>query len=150
MPPPARYLRSHAEGLLLEGGEPGLPRVVATNGFFKGSIVAVLDDELHPLGWTWLLNAPDQQVSPIASSGTSTSPGSSSRSGFWVPRGASGAFPPPWSAHSIDARLFDLGGGRLFVTVLRSCHAHQPCHFALSQLQLTARPTVDGGLTLRT
>jgi hypothetical protein len=132
-------------------GEPGLPRVVATNGFFKGSILAVLDDELHPLGWTWLLNAPDQQVSPIASSGTSTSPGSSSRSGFWAPRGASGAFPPPWSAHSIDARLFDLEGdgasGRLFVTVLRSCHAHQPCHFALSQLQLTARPTADGGLT---
>ena len=63
-----------------------------------------------------------------------------------MPSGSSDAFAPPWSAHAIDARLFNLDDSHVVVTFIRSCHSRQPCHFGVSQLQLTATPTPDGGL----
>ena len=48
MPPPARYLRSHAEGLLLEGGEPGLRPLLITAGKDGGVACRVVNRERRP------------------------------------------------------------------------------------------------------
>ena len=122
--------------------EPGMPARVATNAWFKGTIVAVLDAQLHVLAWTWLLCEPAKQVMV----GARRSADDPSRSGWHVPSGVSGGFSPPWTSHAYDARLFNLDGEHLLVTFLRSCHAHQPCPFGVSQLQLTSQLTADGGL----
>ena len=142
-------------------GEPGLPRTVATNGFFKGSALAVLDSELRILGWTWLINQPDQQVLQTgmnsnrrsthrkrrnAAETPSASNSSNFVSTFAVASGAHGAFPPPWSAHAIDTRLFAFDGRHILATFVKSCHAHQPCHFGISQVHLTGQPTPRGGI----
>ena len=178
-------------------GEEGLPRSLPTNGFYKGSALALLNDQLQPIAWTWLLNAPEQQVVPAAMAshaaaggarrgkrrgrrrnveqatargtkgggkgggggGDMAQPGGSSDegggggetvadllAGYFVPRGASGVFPPPWSAHAIDARLLSFGGSQLLATFVRSCHARQPCNFGVSQVHVTGKPTADGGL----
>jgi hypothetical protein len=48
MPPPARYLRSHAEGLLLEGGEPGLRPLLITAGKDGGVACRVVHRDRRP------------------------------------------------------------------------------------------------------
>ena len=129
-------------------GERGMPSVVQTNAFFKGSVIAVLDGRFNVLGWTWLLNAPEQQVSDWGMrSHRRRVQRESNVSDFWIPRGASDGFAPPWSAHAYDARLFEAGDGRLLATFVRSCHRHQPCHFAVSQVHITAQSTSTGGLS---
>ena len=115
--------------------EAGTPAVVATNAWFKSTILAALDSEQQVLGWTWLLIAPAAQVSTIAA-----------RSRWHVAPGVTDDFAPPWGAMSYDARLINYGG-RLFATYLRSCHKAQPCDFGVAQLQLRATPTPNGALT---
>ena len=132
----------------LQRREPGMPAVVATNAWFKGTVLAVLDSQLRLLGWTWLLVDPEKQASPFAE-GKHNGGGAgadANRSGWWAPPGAADGFAPPWSAHAIDTRLLNFGGERILATFVRSCHAHQPCHFGVSQLHITAEPTADGGL----
>ena len=123
----------------------------------------MLDDALRPVGWTWLLNAPDQQVAPGglrlsrknrrrpggATAGSVAGPGNATDlvSGWFVPPSSSGAFAPPWSAHAIDARLLAFRGGRkLLVTFVRSCHARQPCEFGVWQVHVTGKPAPSGGV----
>lgn len=115
-----------------------MPAVTATNGFFKGTAIAALNRSLHVIAWTWLLNSPRTQVAmaPRQHEG-----------GWVVPVGAADdAFAPPWSAHAIDARLLNLDGRHLLATFVPSCHARQPCHFGVSQVQLTGETTPDGSL----
>ena len=120
-------------------------KVVATNAWFKGTIIAVYDANLQMLNWTWLLIDPAKQVEARHNSRRQSN---SIRSDWFVPAGAADNFAPPWSELSMDARLLDFDGKRLFVTFLRSCHAHQPCHFGASQLHLTAeRIEPSGGLS---
>ena len=123
----------------LQTREVGMPGVVATNAWFKGTVIAVLDDDLKVIAWTWLLIDPAKQIEARL-----TRQDNGNRSGWFVPTGSADKFAPPWSELAIDARLFDLDGRRLFVTFVRSCHARQPCHFGVSQLQLTGVPTADG------
>ena len=64
----------------------------------SGTALAVFDASLNVLHWTWLLNDPEKQVAEwglrrqrrrkYADLNTSD---------YWIPRGASGAFPPPWA-----------------------------------------------------
>lgn len=114
--------------------EDGMPSIVARNAWFKSTIIAALD-QTTVLGWTWLLVEPERQISNLAAPNR-----------WFVPPGVSDDFQPPWGAMSYDARLIGYKG-RLFATWLRSCHERQPCDFSVSQLQLTAVPTLDGGLT---
>ena len=127
--------------------EPGMPRVLAANAWFKGTAIALLDQRLQLLTWTWLLSSPALQVSrsPVQV-----------RQGYHAPLGAAGNFStPPWSLRSYDTRLFNFDGRRVFVTALEPCE-HSPKHrcagqgqaeFAVQLLQLTAEATASGGAT---
>ena len=108
--------------------DPGMPKNIAANAFFKGTAIAVLDADLKVLGWTWLLNAPQHQVS-------------SSTSRWFAPVGAADRFPPPWAKAVYDVRVVGIDG-RLFVS-----YVCRKCAFSIAQLQLTATRTPSGGLT---
>ena len=119
-------------------GEPEWPR-----GFFRGTAVAVLDASLSQvLGWTWFIASPEKQITHAEEA---AAPNASlhllQTSSRWkVPRGAADGFPPPWNQPVYDARLFSLSG-QLMITY--NCMG---CDFSVSHLQITARPTPDGGL----
>ena len=126
--------------------EPGMPRVLAANAWFKGTAIAVLDESLQLLTWTWLLSSPALQVSrsPVQV-----------RQGYHAPLGAAGNFTPPWSLRSYDTRLFNFDGRHVFATALEPCE-HSPKHrcagqgqaeFGVQLLQLTAEATASGGAT---
>ena len=138
----ADVLHQCDESNAYETREIGMPSRVALNAWFKGTVIAVLDADLRVLGWTWLLVEPAKQVLNLAR----RSGADGSRSGWFVPPGVSDGFAPPWSGHAFDARLFNLDDRRIIITFLKSCHAHQPCNFGISQLQLTGQPTPDGGV----
>ena len=110
--------------------DPGMPKNIAANAFFKGTAIAVLDQDLRVLGWTWLLNAPQHQVS-----------GQEAPSRWFVPMGVADRFPPPWAKAVYDVRVVSIAE-RLFVS-----YVCRKCAFSVAQLQLTATPTPDGGLT---
>ena len=129
--------------------EPGMPRVLAANAWFKGTAIAVLDQSLRLLTWTWLLSSPVLQVSrsPIQV-----------QQGHHAPLGAAGNFSPPWSLRAYDVRLFNFDGRHVFATALEPCE-HSPRHrcagpgqaqaeFAVQLLQLTAEPSASGGATV--
>lgn len=106
-----------------------MPRVVSPNSWFKGTVVAVLDAELRVLGWTWLVNAPQHQVSRLPSANK-----------WQVPVGSADGFPPPWAKTVYDVRLIDVAG-HLFVTYV--CNK---CAFSVAKLQLTGEAKADGGV----
>ena len=123
-----------------------MPRVLAANAWFKGTAIAVLDESLQLLTWTWLLSSPALQVSrsPVQV-----------RQGYHAPLGAAGNFTPPWSLRSYDTRLFNFDGRHVFATALEPCE-HSPKHrcagqgqaeFGVQLLQLTAEATASGGAT---
>ena len=101
----------------------------AANAWFKGTAIAVLDRRLRTLGWTWLINAPQFQVSQHPQP-----------SRWFVPVGAADSFPPPWAKAVYDVRVVGIRG-RLFVS-----YVCRRCDFSVAHLQLTAVPTADGGL----
>ena len=95
-----------------------MPRVLAANAWFKGTAIAVLDESLRLLTWTWLLSSPALQVS--------RSP-TQARQGYHARVGAAGNFTPPWSLRAYDARLFNFDGRHVFATALEPCE-HSPQH----------------------
>jgi len=109
--------------------DPDMPKGTAANAWFKGTAIAVLDDRLHTLGWTWLINAPQHQVSSAPSP-----------SRWFVPLGSSDRFPPPWAKAVYDVRVVSMSG-RLFVS-----YVCRRCDFSIAQLQVTAEASPDGGL----
>jgi len=118
---------------------------LAANAWFKGTALAVLDDELGLLSWTWLMSSPRLQV---------TRSPKQAQQGYHVEPGAAGNFSPPWSLRSYDTRLLNFDGRHLFATALEPCE-HSPMHrcselglaeFAVQLLQLTAEPTASGGV----
>ena len=123
-----------------------MPRVLAANAWFKGTVIAVLDESLRLLTWTWLLSSPALQVS--------RSP-TQARQGYHARVGAAGNFTPPWSLRAYDARLFNFDGRHVFATALEPCEhspqhrcpAHGQAEFAVQLLQLTAEATASGGAT---
>ena len=109
--------------------EEGMPRVVSVSSWFKGTAIAVLDSSLRVLGWTWLINAPQHQVS------------STLQANKWaVPVGASDAYPPPWAKVVYDVRVVDFEG-RYFVT-----YVCKKCTFSVASLQVTGTASADGGV----
>ena len=109
--------------------DKGTPKRIAPYAYFKGTVIAVLDTKLRVLGWTWLINAPRQQVSPRANT-----------SRWYVPVGAADNFAPPWRAPVFDVRLVNVAD-RLFISF--TCVR---CTFSVAHLQLTAQHTADGGV----
>ena len=109
--------------------EPDMPKVAAANAWFKGTAIAILDERLNLLRWTWLLNAPQFQVHPQPLP-----------SRWFVPVGASDRFPPPWAKAVYDVRVISMDG-HLFVS-----YVCRRCDFSIAELQLTAKATSDGGL----
>ena len=101
----------------------------AANAWFKGTAIAILDSKLQPLGWTWLINAPQHQVS------SNLNP-----SRWFVPVGSADRFLPPWAKAVYDVRVVAMGD-QLFVS-----YVCRRCDFSIAQLQLTAVPAADGGL----
>ena len=126
--------------------EPGMPRVLAANAWFKGTAIAVLDDDLRLLTWTWLLSSPRLQV---------TASKLQARKGYHALLGAAGNFTPPWSLRAYDVRLLNFDGRHVFATALEPCEhspqhrcpAHGQAEFAVQLLQLTAEATASGGAT---
>ena len=118
----------HDESPLLKP-DPGMPKNIAANAFFKGTAIAVLDRELRVLGWTWLLNAPQHQVS-----------GAASPSRWFVPSGVADRFPPPWAKAVYDVRVIAINQ-RLFVS-----YVCKKCAFSVAHLQVTAEPNANGGI----
>lgn len=105
--------------------ETGTPSVVATNAWFKSTVIAALDRNQHVLGWTWLIIASEKQVS--ASSVTA-------HSRWFVVPGASDAFQPPWGAmscntHRIQTRDLDSPLGWARLSCCRCCHCRRRTHF---------------------
>lgn len=119
----------HDASPLLKPDE-GMPKNIAANAFFKGTAIAILDRDLSVIGWTWLLNAPQHQVS------SSPNP-----SRWFVPLGVAGQFPPPWAKAVYDVRVIGIDE-RLFVS-----YVCRKCAFSVAQLQVTASITADGGVT---
>ena len=109
--------------------DPGMPKNTAANAWFKGTAIAVLDKDLKVLGWTWLINAPQHQLS-----------NDPSPSRWFAPVGAADRFSPPWSKAVYDMRIVSIND-HLFVSFV--C---RKCAFSIAQLQLTAEGTADGGL----
>ena len=85
--------------------------------WFKHTAIVVLDAQLEPVGWTWLLNSPDEQMRPNGD----------------VQPGAADVFAPPGRKSVWDARLLTAAGGVLYITY--SCPG---CKFRISELQITA------------
>ena len=110
--------------------DPRMPKYTAANAWFKGTAIAVLDRDLKVLGWTWLLNAPQHQVSQ-----------GPAPSRWFAAAGAADRFPPPWAKSVYDVRIISISS-RLFVS-----YVCRKCAFSVAQLQLTAEHTASGGLT---
>lgn len=109
---------------------PGMPgrRSVASNAFYRGTAIAVLDEDLRVLGYTWLITSHNQVHDQRAARR------------WTVATGAADAFPPSWGHAVFDVRLINVDG-RIFATYV--CHG---CNFGLLLLHITAEATADGGL----
>ena len=101
---------------------------------FRATAIAVLDERLRSLGWTWLLNAVPYQVDQTGNRSVSELTGK-------VPTGASDGFTPPWIRTVFDARLLSVNGSLLAVLKL----PRQPA-MTLATVQLTAMQTADGSV----
>ena len=124
----------------------------------KHTAVAVLDGELHVLGWTWLLNEPSAQVASrpdgrghvvglekwarfLSSprNGRVTDTSRVNNSGWFVPLGTSGSgFSPPRLQQVFDVRLVN-ANGRIFASA--SCKG---CTMLLYSVHVDASPSADG------
>ena len=103
-------------------------RAVPANAFFRMTAIAVLDEGLRVLGYTWLITSHNQV-------------GDKRAGRRWtVATGAADAFPPSWGHAVYDVRLINVDG-RIFATYV--CHG---CIFGLLLLHITAEATADGGL----
>lgn len=95
---------------------------------FKGSVIAVLDESMRTLAWTWFLAKPMQQI-------CWDNPNNTQR----VRPGAAGGFHPPSPHQVYDLRLLNFDGERIFAHY--NCAG---CDFAVSLLQLTCEVTPSG------
>ena len=108
----------HEESPLLKK-DPNMPKGTAANAWFKGTAIAVLDRNLAVLGWTWLLNAPQHQVTATATP-----------SRWFVPSGVADRFPPPWAKAVYDVRV--VSPLREAPTVKRKASSRQPTQWKSS------------------
>lgn len=105
-----------------------------------GTAIVVLDATLNRLGWTWLLNAPANQIAPHARPELAAlSRGGSLR--FRARRGDADGFAPVHEAPVYDVRLLSYRGQLLATCIVPAGDALSVVH-----LQLTATPTASGGL----
>ena len=110
---------------------------------FRGTAIVVLDSALRRLGWTWLINAPRNQVAPRRN--RPAHPRSNKTLPHYMAQpGDSDGFPPVYTAPVFDVRLLYYRG-QLFATAVVPIGKAEP--FCLVHLQVTATPTDDGGLT---
>ena len=108
---------------------------MAQADWFQATAIAILDESLKILGWTWLLNAPGYQMAP-----SDLEPGRVDAT-MCVPTGsADHAFAPSWAKQTYDARLFAMPSGLLIT------YACSSCVFSVSTLRVTADPTPSGGI----
>ena len=110
--------------------------------FFRGTAILLLDSSLRRLGWTWLLNAPTNQVAPLARPELADQLHGASTIRFRARRGDADGFAPFHAAPVYDIRLMTYRGQLLATMVVPSGES-----LTLVQLQLTATPTADGGVT---
>lgn len=103
----------------------------AANAWFHGTALALLDEELQVIAWTWLVNAPKGQMAPNRAE----------ERRWFIKPGVSDGFLPPWTKQVYDTRLFNLGG-RLFASY--NCRG---CSYSVSLVHVTATQTADGGVT---
>ena len=108
---------------------------------FRGTAIVVLDSALRRLGWTWLINAPRNQVEPR---GKYSAHLRSNKTLRLAQPGDSNGFPPVYTSPVFDVRLLYYRGN-LFATAVVPVGKSEP--FCLVHLQVTATPTDDGGLT---
>jgi hypothetical protein len=102
---------------------------------FHGTIIAVLDSQLSPLAWTWLITSPEWNLR------------SPDGFGKWkwnssLPLNLSDGFQPSWGESAYDTRLLNVGdaAGTILFT-------HHIAVFTVKHLVLTADATDSGGLT---
>lgn len=117
---------------------------VGTQRLFRGTILVVLDSSLRRLGWTWLLNAPRNQVAAA----DEVAPAGSFRNRslrFLARQGDADGFSPAHPSPVYDIRLFTYRS-QLFASFVVT-GAVQSTALNLIHVQVTARPTADGGLT---
>ena len=107
-----------------------LRRSVPANAFYRGTAIAVLDEGLQVLGYTWLITSHNQINDQRA------------HRRWTVATGATDAFAPSWGHAVYDVRLINVDG-RIFSTYV--CHG---CNFGLLLLHITAEATTDGGLRM--
>ena len=109
---------------------------------FRGTAIVVLDSALRRLGWTWLINAPRNQVAPRQNYPAHLRSKKTLR--YMAQPGDSDGFPPVYTSPVFDVRLLYYRGN-LFATAVVPVGKSEP--FCLVHLQVTATPTGDGGLT---
>jgi hypothetical protein len=102
---------------------------------FHGTIIALLDRELRPLGWTWLISAPDRSLRKPEDVG-------SRRWNCSLPLNLSDGFQPSWAEAAYDTRLLNVGDAA--GTIL---FAHHMSTLVIKRLMLSADVTESGGLT---
>ena len=113
----------------------------AADRLFRGTAIFLLDSSLRRLGWTWLLNAPTNQVAPHTHPELADQL-HAGRLRFRARRGDADGFAPVHTAPVFDVRLISYRGQLLATMVVPSGEA-----LTLAQLQLTATPTANGGVT---
>jgi hypothetical protein len=106
---------------------------------FRGTAVVVLDSAMRRLGWTWMINAPRNQVANRKLAAKAAA----DRKSFAVPGDADG-FNPVYVSPVFDVRLFSYRG-HLFATAVVPVGFDEP--LCVIHVQVTATPTADGGLT---
>ena len=109
---------------------------------FRGTAIVVFDSALRRLGWTWLINAPRNQVAPRRNYPAHLRSNKTLR--YMAQPGDSDDFPPVYTSPVFDVRLLYYRGN-LFATAVVPVGKNEP--FCLVHLQVTATPTDDGGLT---
>lgn len=99
---------------------------------FHGTIIAVLDSNLSPLAWTWLIASPVRSLR--APDGSGNWNGS-------LPLNVSDGFQPSWKESAYDTRLLNVGdaAGTILCT-------HHVTTFGIKHLMVTADATESGGL----
>ena len=111
---------------------------------FRGTVLLVLDAALHRLGWTWLLAAPRSQIAPHSLPHLA----GLSRNGslrFMARPGEANGFAPVHSNPVYDVRLM-WHRKRLLATAIVPLGDARPSTLSLVHVQVTAKPTADGGL----
>ena len=117
----------------------GYRKRVSRFAWFRATALAVLDDHLELLGWTWLLNAPHSQLKAMHNA---SSLPSSAQADLWLAKiGDADAFAPPWVKPVFDVRLLNMDGNLLATMTCTSA-----CAFSVLNVHLTASTTLSGGL----